>query len=315
MLLADRASLAGRSADVLGRSAELGVRVADLVLCDATLAELAHECVASHPVVDRADAPIASCDGSGVERHARRVSTDHNGAMAWTPFSLCAPDGVGLRDDTVTYGPHIPTEDQLRLLGDLSGKRVLDLGCGAGSNAIALARGGARAIALDPDEVQIDAARSAAEAAEVRVELHHGPLADLAFLRADTIDLAISVWALHRIEDPNRVFRQVHRILRQGGAFVVAGPHPTFNLLDPDDPEGPRLRHSAFDETPYSSQDPRHGTWARSTSALFSDLRRAGFSVDHVLEPRPEPGAGSTWSPVLSQVPSTLVVRARKEGV
>jgi predicted RNA methylase len=42
-----------------------------------------------------------------------------------------------------------PTERELRLLGDLRGKRVLDLGCGTGSAAIAFAHQGAMVIALD----------------------------------------------------------------------------------------------------------------------------------------------------------------------
>ena len=236
--------------------------------------------------------------------------------MAWTPFTVAAPTGEHLADDTVTYGPDIPREDTLKLLGDVAGKRVLDLGCGAGRNAVALARHGARVIAVDEDAEQVGAARRAIDSADQRVELHHAPLAELAFLRADTIDAAVSVYSLARVADIGRVFRQLHRVLRPEHSLVVSVPHPTFALLDPDAEHPMRIRRSAFDEQPYAHDDPRHGTHARSVGMLFTELTRAGFRVDHILEPRPiDADGGPHWSPVMAHVPATLIVRARKEGI
>lgn len=235
--------------------------------------------------------------------------------MAWTPFSVAAPEGTALADDTVTYGPAIPREDQLRLLGDVSGKRVLDLGCGAGANAVALARAGARVIAVDESAEQVGAARARVDAADVRVELHHSPLAELAFLRADTIDAAISVGALGAVDDIGRVFRQLHRVLRPEHAFVLAVPHPTFALLDPGSEDPVRIRRSAFDETPFAPEDERAGTRARSIGTLFTELSRVGFRVDHVLEPQPTDPGGPHWADVMKGIPATLILRARKEGI
>lgn len=235
--------------------------------------------------------------------------------MAWTPFTVAAPTGDALPDDAVTYGPNIPSEATLRLLGDLAGKRVLDLGCGAGRNAVAMARAGARVIAVDEDAEQVAAARRTLDAADQRVELHHSPLAELAFLRADTIDAAVSVHALSRVADVGRVFRQLHRVLRPEHHLVVALPHPVFALVDPDGPDPLAVRRSAFDEEPFAHDDPRHGTHVRSIGALFTELARAGFRVDQVLEPDPDAPGGPHWSPAMEQVPATLILRARKEGI
>ena len=49
-----------------------------------------------------------------------------------------------------------------------------------------------------------------------RVEWHQGDAADLAFLRADSIDLALAAGVVHEVEDLDRLFRQVHRVLRAG---------------------------------------------------------------------------------------------------
>lgn len=235
--------------------------------------------------------------------------------MPWTPFTVAAPAGTALPDDTVTYGPDIATEAGLHLLGDVAGKRVLDVGCGAGHNVVALARAGARAIGVEPDQDQLAEARRAAEAAEVRVELHHGPLAELAFLRADTVDLAISVFALATVDDIGRVFRQVHRVLKPQANFVLSLPHPFFALLDPDDPDPLRVRRNAFDDHPYGPGDPRHGTFARSLGTLCTELYRAGFTLNQVLEPRSISSDSPHWTVAMTQVPATLILRARKEGL
>ncbi|WP_436794033.1 class I SAM-dependent methyltransferase [Actinospongicola halichondriae] len=235
--------------------------------------------------------------------------------MAWTPFTVAAPTGAALSDDAVTYGPCIPREDTLRLLGDVAGKRVLDLGCGAGTNAVALARAGARTIAVDESAEQIGHARAAVDAADLRVELHHASLAELAFLRADTIDAAISVGSLAHVADMGRVFRQIHRVLRTEHTFVLALPHPAFTQLDPGQDEGLAVRHSAFDLQPFPEDDPRAGTFNRSTSTIFVELGRAGFRVDTLLEPAPTDQGGPHWSPAMAKVPATLILRARKEGI
>ena len=59
-------------------------------------------------------------------------------------FVVNAPAWVDLSTDIVQYGPDIPTEADLRLLGNLENKRVLELGCGGGPNAVAMAKQGAR---------------------------------------------------------------------------------------------------------------------------------------------------------------------------
>ena len=60
----------------------------------------------------------------------------------------------------------------VRLLGNVRGKRVLELGCGTGDTAVEFVTQGATVIGVDGSAENIAAARVAAEAAEVRVELH-----------------------------------------------------------------------------------------------------------------------------------------------
>jgi 2-polyprenyl-3-methyl-5-hydroxy-6-metoxy-1,4-benzoquinol methylase len=224
-------------------------------------------------------------------------------------FTVASPGGQALPTDVVTYGADVPREDTLKLLGHVEGKRILDLGCGVGHNAIALARQGAKVIAVDESAEQIADARAAAEREGVKIELHHAPLAELAFVRADTIDGVVSAFGLAAVEDLDRVFRQVDRVLHPEHHFVLSMPHPAFALVDADDPER-RVRRSYWDSAPIGADVPR------TISALFTALGRANFRVDTVLEPEPAPAGHRShgWVDVMRYVPATLVIRARKQG-
>jgi len=226
------------------------------------------------------------------------------------------PAWADLPLDVVAYGPDIPTEADLRLLGRLEGKRVLELGCGGGPASVAMAKQGAKVIAVDPSADQIGHARRLCEREDVTVELHQGDLADLAFVRADTIDVCLSVFALGMVADLDRVFRQVHRVLRPDGPFVISLPHPLWRAVDRSTPPG--LRRPYWDSTPHpwteggeSGQD--HPV---TITELFTGLVRANFRVDVILEPEP-PASGPRsrwWQEAMAWLPSTLVVRARKVG-
>jgi SAM-dependent methyltransferase len=231
-------------------------------------------------------------------------------------FSVAAPTGLDLPTDVVTYGADVPREDTFKLLGNVEGKRVLDLGCGVGHNAIALAAQGAKVIGVDESSDQIAAARAACEREGQKVEMHHGPLAELAFLRADTIDAVLSVFGLAPVADIDRVFRQVHRVLRPEMPLVLSLPHPAFALTDPDDADR-RVHRSYWDSAPISAdEDAGVADVPRTIASLFTSLGRANFRVDTVLEPEPTPRGPRSrrWTDLMTLVPATLIVRARKLG-
>jgi ubiquinone/menaquinone biosynthesis C-methylase UbiE len=228
------------------------------------------------------------------------------------------PAWADLSTDVVQYGPDIATEADLKLLGKLENKRVLELGCGGGPNAVAMAKQGARVIAIDESVEQIAHARRLLEREETKLELRQGDLADLAFVRADTIDIAVSIYSLASIADLDRVFRQVHRVLRPEAPLVLSLPHPAFRIVDPYG-NPPILRRSYFDHTPVPWMvGTEAGTDHPLTIAdLFTSLGRANFRIDTVLEPEPVKGTprGRHWTEAMRWVPATLIVRARKQGI
>lgn len=217
--------------------------------------------------------------------------------------------------EVVQYGPEGPTEDDLRLIGDVSGKRVLDLGCGDGQAAVAFARKGATSIAVDASVRMLDRARTLAENAAVRVEWHQGDVADLAFLRAESVDIVFSAYSLGEVGDLHRVFRQVHRVLKNRGAFVFSYEHPIGLCVGREPPDTPSTPISRVVRMSYFTDEPvtleREGqpirVYVRPASEVFHALSRGGFRVEVLAEPRPS-GADAL-------VPRTIIWRGRKEGL
>lgn len=193
---------------------------------------------------------------------------------------------------SISFGASVHNDDELRVCGEVRGKRVLELGLfGTVPNCVTVAQKGARSIAIDPSRENVQRARQAARNADVVVEFHEGELADLGFLMNAVVDLAVCVHQITLDTDIARLFRQVHRVLRPEAGFVFAIPHPVSTIFDGGDPVARR----------------RYGDSSPTIGDLTMALQRANFTIDvmHELTPLHQPNA---------VVPSTLVVRARKLG-
>lgn len=241
----------------------------------------------------------------------------HDNADAWDRLSEWYQQAARIPTDVVHYGPDVPTEAELRLCGDVRGRRVLELGCGGAQNCIALAKQGAHAVGVDQSHQQLAYGRRLAEAEGVRIELRQGELADLGFAPSGSVDLVLSAWAFGYVDDLNRVFRQVHRVLAPDAPFVFSLPHPASHLFDPGDASlsvvRPYWQRGAIDHE-------LHGVpvteYQHTIGDVFAGLHRANFRPEVLLEPEPVAGAsGPLVRPSNRLVPSTLVVRARKLGV
>jgi SAM-dependent methyltransferase len=250
----------------------------------------------------------------------RRSPAPETGGLGPDPATF--PAEAMLTPDVLCYGPDIPDDRTFRLLGSLGGlegKRVLELGGGSGHNAVALARQGAKVIVIDPSWGRLERVRDAADQAEIKVELHQGDPAEVAFVRAETIDAALSVYTLATVADLDRVFRQVHRVLRREAPLIFSLPHPAFTMIEPSGADPLKLSRSYFDRQPrpWTTDDASGNEHVRNVGELLTSLLRANFRIDTVLEPEPSTDAVRSryWTPAMDLVPSTLIIRARKEGL
>lgn len=187
---------------------------------------------------------------------------------------------------SLSYGPGLPDESQMRLCGDAAGRRALELGVSDALNALALAESGAKAMAIDPNPNRIASLRRFADEAGLRVECHHGDLADLGWATSASVDLVVAAGTLGHVDDLARVLRQVHRVLKPEAPLVISAVHPVAALRA---------------GTPY-------GSAIRSIADWYMALYRANFRVDNMQEL-------TTAADAASGIPSALVLRARKLGV
>ncbi len=196
--------------------------------------------------------------------------------------------------DALRYGPGVVDDAKLRLLGQLQGKRLLLLGCGSGQIVSHTAASGAKVIGVEPDEGLLAVARRHCSAAGLNVEMYQRDFAELASVRADTVDMVLSVLELAGVADLSRVFRQVHRVMRPESPLIISLPHPTRVVAS--GATLPLIWHA----------DELHGTdHGHTIEDVFTALVRTGFRVDNLLE-LPDDSS--------NPFPAVLVLRARRLG-
>lgn len=186
-------------------------------------------------------------------------------------------------------------ESELQVLGDVAGKDVLEVGCGAAQWGILLAKQGARMVGLDNSERQLEHAREAMAKAGVDFPLVHSaaesiPLPDGSF------DIAFcDHGAIGSFGDPLLVVPELARLLRPGGLLAFSHFTPfSWACIGENDEVGKELVLPYFDLHRWEDDDGSvhfqlpYGEWIR----LFRCNR---LRVEALIEIRPEESAESTY--------------------
>ena len=113
----------------------------------------------------------------------------------------------------------------------MDGKRVIEIGCGGGQNAIALAKWGAEVVGIDPSREQLEFARKLSDHEGVEVEFREGIAEDLGTFPDERFDIALSSYAFDYVTDLDEALREAHRVLVPGGILVFCLSHPWFGAV------------------------------------------------------------------------------------
>lgn len=222
---------------------------------------------------------------------------------------------------------HLLMPAVLELLGDVHDLAVLDLACGPGFYSDRLARRGARVTGTDISEEMLRRARESVRSGNHRPSFYHLSAAELAPSWTDTFDVVLCIMALVDIPDIDDVLKEVARVLKPSGRFVFAVIHPCFVMPGAEwvaDEEGnpSHKRVDSYFAEGYFGKEwygqgglrSRLGGHHRTLTSYVQALRRHGFFVINLVEPRPSTDALRLHTDDLilqTRIPSMLIIEAR----
>jgi SAM-dependent methyltransferase len=205
-------------------------------------------------------------------------------------------DQLAAGGDRLLWGVWSVPDADLGVLDDVAGSDVLEVGCGAANASVALARQGARVVALDIAERQLAHAAKVVGDAGGIVQLVQGSAEALPF-RPGSFDLVLCDHGAIGLAQPERAVAEAARVLRRRGvlAFLVPSPftqiawsrqtgrvsnalhRPYFGLGEDGADAGGPVPHQRG-----------YGEWVRLFAA-------AGLAVEDLVEVRPPEDAQTTY--------------------
>lgn len=207
--------------------------------------------------------------------------------------------------------------DFKRLLPDLAGLRVLDMGCGYGWQCrYAASRGAASVLGIDSSKRMLEAARARTTDAKITYEL-----ADLTTFQrpAESFDLVISSLAFHYVADLATLMAHIATMLSPGGTLLFTIEHPLYTAegheqwVKTEDGAAVWPVDHYFDEglrmtTFLGQQVPKYH---HTLATILNSLLQNGLAITGLSEPRgsqADIAAGESWT----RAPMMLIVRGTK---
>ena len=223
-------------------------------------------------------------------------------AEAWKDFVRTGKD---------YYRDELNNPAMFEVLGDINGKRILDLACGEGYTTRVMAQKGAVVSGVDFSEKMIEYAVECERKDALGIIYHVADADDLNFFEDNTFDIVTCFMALQDIENYCGAVKEVSRVLKRRGKFVFVIPHPCFErrvihgtviggweYRKGTEKSGSPLYYKVdkyFDTGSYTiSWDMERLTYHFETTAFHRTLTdyadalwKAGLLISRLIEPRP----------------------------
>jgi ubiquinone/menaquinone biosynthesis C-methylase UbiE len=166
----------------------------------------------------------------------------------------------------------------------LAGARLLDIGCGDGTDLMAFRRMGATPVGIEPSEALVSLARRKAPGIDVRL----GAGEQLPFATA-SFDIVVSKYAIQTSPDVPQVLAEAARVLKPGGHLLVLSKHPLRQFLEKlrTYPDGPvdyfqqDVVDSYIFEHAIHLREPSHTMAEYLSRDVLAHFDLQGFVEDH----------------------------------
>jgi SAM-dependent methyltransferase len=210
-------------------------------------------------------------------------------------------------------------EQELKVLGNVRGKRILELGCGAAQWSIALAERRARPVGLDNSFNQLLHARRSTKSLRGRVPLVEADAEFIPF-RDASFDVVFCDYGAMSFADPALTVPEAARVLRAEGLLAFSATTPFLNACWPDgSDEVTRTLHN-----PYFGM--RRAEWSADKTVDFQLpygewirlFRKYDLSIEDLIEIKPPKGARTTFpgrpSSWARRWPAEMIWKVRKQA-
>ena len=185
------------------------------------------------------------------------------------------------------YGPFLKrNEEELQLMDEIAGAKVLDLGCGAGESLEYLYQKGAKEIwGVDISNEQIERAKK--RFPYIKGHFFNSPMEEEIPIPNNYFDYIISIFSIGYTSDIKKTFQNVYKYLNDTGAFIVSWTHPVYNCLGMDN-DKVLFNKSYFDESAkIITKGPDKIYLAQKNymiSTIINTAISSGLYVDRLLE-------------------------------
>ena len=226
----------------------------------------------------------------------------------------------------------------LKLIGDVEGKKVLDIACGEGYNTRILAKRGAIVVGVDFSETMIELARQKETKESLGITYYVLDAANMEKLKSNSFDLVTCFMSLQDIEHYEEAISEVARVLKENGRFIFFIPHPCFTGHVVKDGEGitgwiheDGTQDKSFVIRQYFGIGRYKGQWNmkrvvrpftttafhRTLTDYFQSLHENRLLVSRLLEPRPTTKAVSKYPSLRKRlrIPQSVIIEAIKADV
>lgn len=215
------------------------------------------------------------------------------------------------------WGGYLPSEDKLNLLGNLSGKRVLEIGCGSGhSLKYAAALGATDLWGLDISANQLQRTKAFLDKNKISAKLVRSPMEDECGLPTDYFDLVYSVYGIGWTTNLSKTFKLIHSYLKKGGTFIFGWSHPIHKCVSVEN--GKLIfSNSYFNEEWYCADmsDKAILLSNRMLSTYINTLANNGFVIEKLIEETDKENATASdndFGRKALLLPTAFVIKARK---
>lgn len=227
---------------------------------------------------------------------------------------------TAISEDDVHYGPLLPGESTLKILPDLNMKDVLELGCGAGHNLIALSKLGAkRVIGIDFCESQIDILK---EHTTSNIEAIFGDFSSAQYFNEAQYDLILSVFAFSFIPNLKTMFLNISNALKKGGCVIISTDHPLRKIEKAQNESGKVIGNLRYWDMPSKESIP-YLHYHHSKEEFIFAIQGAGLVLEEIIEPQVLPLDQLEKAPYFSDYykkrykeleanPYTIIYKAKK---